>query len=81
MATDIMLPPDLWDVTTNPEGIIANWFFAEGANVRKGATVAEIMVEKTTFDIAAPADGRLKIVVAKDGVVKPGVVIGTVDGD
>lgn len=39
------------------------------------------MVEKTSFDIAAPADGLLHIVVAKDGVVKPGVVTGTVVGD
>ncbi|WP_180899848.1 biotin/lipoyl-containing protein [Martelella soudanensis] len=81
MATDITLPSDLWDAAANPEGIVANWFFAEGAGVKKGVTVAEIMVEKTSFDIAAPADGRLHIRVAKDGVVKPGAVIGTVGGD
>lgn len=80
MATETALPPDLWDAAANPEGIVANWFFTEGAGVRKGATVAEIMVEKTSFDIAAPADGHLHIAVGKDGVVKPGAVIGTVDG-
>lgn len=79
MVMEIALPPDLWDATANPEGIVANWFFAEGARVDKGATVAEIMVEKTTFDIAAPADGRLSIIIGKDGVVRPGAVIGTVD--
>lgn len=79
MATDISLLPNLWDTAVNPEGIVANWFFAEGARVSKGATVAEVMVEKTSFDIAAPAGGLLRIVVAKDGVVKPGVVIGTID--
>lgn len=80
MVTEIALPPDLWDADASPEGIVANWFFTEGASVGKGVTVAEIMVEKTSFDIAAPADGRLHIVVGKDGVVKPGAVIGTVDG-
>ncbi|MBE0695216.1 MAG: biotin attachment protein [Aquamicrobium sp.] len=80
MATEITLAPDLWDAAANPEGIVANWFFQEGASVSKGATVAEIMVEKTTFDIVAPADGRLHIAVAKDGVVTPGAVIGTIDG-
>lgn len=81
MATEIALRSDLLDAATNPEGIVANWFFAEGANVRKGVTIAEIMVEKTSFDIVAPAAGRLHILVAKDGVVKPGAVIGTIDED
>jgi pyruvate/2-oxoglutarate dehydrogenase complex dihydrolipoamide acyltransferase (E2) component len=81
MATEIALRSDLWDAVTNPEGIVANWFFAEGANVRKGVTIAEIMVEKTSFDIVAPAAGRLHILVAKDGVVKLGAVIGTIDED
>lgn len=79
MAMEITLAPDLWDATVNPEGIVANWFFQEGASVGKGATVAEIMVEKTTIDIVAPAAGRLHISVAKDGVVKPGAVIGTIE--
>lgn len=81
MATEIALRSDLWDAATNPEGIVANWFFVEGANVRKGVTIAEIMVEKTSFDIVAPAAGRLHILVAKDGVVKLGAVIGTIDED
>lgn len=79
MTADIAIAPDLWDAATNPEGIVANWFYQEGAEVAKGTTVAEIMVEKTSFDIVAPAGGRLHIVVGKDGVVKPGTVIGTLD--
>lgn len=77
---DIVVPPDLWDAATTPEGIVANWFYANGASVPAGATVAELMVEKSSFDIAAPAAGPLYIVVPKDGVVTPGMVIGHIDG-
>lgn len=77
--TDIVVPEGLWDTNVNPEGIIANWFYADGAMVSKGDVVAEIMVEKTTFDIEAPIAGVLKRNLAKDNVVRPGTVIGTID--
>ncbi|MHC0053556.1 lipoyl domain-containing protein [Actibacterium sp. D379-3] len=77
--TDILIPAGLWDVDVTPDGIVANWFFADGAQVAKGDVVAEIMVEKSTFDIEAPTDGILRRSIAKDGVVRPGVVIGIVD--
>jgi pyruvate/2-oxoglutarate dehydrogenase complex dihydrolipoamide acyltransferase (E2) component len=77
---DIVVPEGLWDPEKTPEGIVANWFYADGGNVPEGATVAELMVEKSTFDIAAPGAGRLHIIVAKDGVVRPGTVIGRIDG-
>lgn len=76
---DIRIAPDQWDANVNPEGIIANWFYADGSTVAAGATVAELIVEKTTFDIAAPSAGVLHIAVPKDGVVKPGMVVGTID--
>ncbi|ALG91545.1 MULTISPECIES: lipoyl domain-containing protein [Actibacterium] len=76
---DILIPAGLWDTDLNPEGIVANWFFGEGAAVAKGDVVAEIMVEKSTFDIEAPEAGVLHRVIPKDGVVRPGVAIGTVD--
>ena len=76
---DIAIPKDLWDAAKTPEGVVANWFFADGSTVSEGATVAEIMVEKSTFEIAAPSAGRLHITVPKDGVVKQGTVIGRID--
>jgi pyruvate/2-oxoglutarate dehydrogenase complex dihydrolipoamide acyltransferase (E2) component len=48
--------------------------------VEAGAKVAELMVEKTVFDITAPAAGELHILVPKDGVVRPGTLIGRIDG-
>ena len=77
--SDIVVPKDLWDTGKTPEGIVANWFYADGGKVPGGATVAELMVEKSTFEIAAPNAGQLHITVAKDGIVKPGTVIGRID--
>jgi pyruvate/2-oxoglutarate dehydrogenase complex dihydrolipoamide acyltransferase (E2) component len=77
--SDIVIPTDLWDTAKTPEGVVANWFYADDSAVPAGATVAELMVEKSTFEIVAPNAGQLHIVVAKDGVVKPGTVIGRVD--
>ncbi len=75
---DIVVPEGLWDVQKIPEGIVANWFFRDGATVEAGANVAELMVEKTTYEITAPATGRLDIAIPKDGVVRPGSVIGRI---
>ncbi|SEP62926.1 biotin/lipoyl-containing protein [Thalassovita taeanensis] len=77
--TDIIVPEGLWDADVTPEGIVSNWFFADGATVSKDSVVAEIMVEKSTFDIETPTGGVLKHSVPKDGVIRPGTVIGTVN--
>ena len=76
---DVAVPEGLWDTQKVPEGIVANWFFRDGGTVTAGTTIAELMVEKTTYEIAAPAAGRLHILVPKDGVVRPGTVIGQID--
>ena len=58
---------------------MANWFLRDGGTATAGATIAELMVEKTTYEIAAPAAGRLHILVPKDGIVRPGTVIARID--
>jgi pyruvate/2-oxoglutarate dehydrogenase complex dihydrolipoamide acyltransferase (E2) component len=78
-VADIAVPEGLWDTKKVPEGIVANWFFREGSAVNAGATVAELMVEKTTYEIAAAVAGRLHILIPKDGVVRPGTVIGRIE--
>ncbi|MCS4504612.1 hypothetical protein KBTX_02949 [wastewater metagenome] len=76
---DVRIPEGLWDADITPEGVVANWLYRDGSEVDAGETVAEIMVEKATMEITAPAAGRLAITVAKDGVVRPGTVIGRID--
>jgi pyruvate/2-oxoglutarate dehydrogenase complex dihydrolipoamide acyltransferase (E2) component len=72
---EVAIPAGLWDVAKTPEGIVANWFYADGSKVSAGTTIAEIMVEKASYEIAAPQAGQLHIVVPKDGVVRPGTVL------
>jgi pyruvate/2-oxoglutarate dehydrogenase complex dihydrolipoamide acyltransferase (E2) component len=76
---DVQVPADLWDTQKTPEGIVANWFVRDGSRVEANALVAELMVEKTTYEIAAPAAGTLRIAVPKDGIVRPGTVIARIE--
>jgi pyruvate/2-oxoglutarate dehydrogenase complex dihydrolipoamide acyltransferase (E2) component len=78
--TDVRIPEDLWDPEKTAEGVVSNWFYDDGAEVPEGATLAEIAVEKSTYEITAPAKGRLHIEVPKDGVVQPGTVIARING-
>jgi pyruvate/2-oxoglutarate dehydrogenase complex dihydrolipoamide acyltransferase (E2) component len=79
IVADIAVPEGLWDTEKIAEGIVANWFYRDGSAVKSGATVAELMVEKTTYEIAAPVAGQLHIVIPKDGIVRPGTVIGQIE--
>lgn len=77
MATEVKVPQDLWR-DDSMEAVITNWLAGDGASVRKGALIAEIMVEKSQFEITAPADGVLTIVKQVDDIVRKGDVIGKI---
>ncbi len=74
--TEVRVPEGLWDAAKTPEAVIVNWYYADGAVVEAGVTLVEIMVEKTQFEIVAPAAGTLQILAAPETVVTPGPVIG-----
>jgi pyruvate/2-oxoglutarate dehydrogenase complex dihydrolipoamide acyltransferase (E2) component len=75
----VPVPDDLWDTEVVPEGVVSNWLYDEGALVEKGEVVAVIMVEKTEYDIEAPATGKLHIVADQDAAVTPGTVIADIE--
>jgi pyruvate/2-oxoglutarate dehydrogenase complex dihydrolipoamide acyltransferase (E2) component len=75
--TDIVVPENLWD--SDDEGVLSMWVYADGATVQKGALIAELTVEKAQLELAAPASGRLKILVQPEAVIKKGQVIGTIE--
>ena len=77
MVTDVQVPQDLWQ-DDEMEAVITNWLASDGANLRKGALIAEIMVEKSQFEITAPADGVLTITKQVDDIVRKGDVIGQI---
>lgn len=74
MSIEITVP--VWTESEADEGFIANWFVSDGATVREGEVLGELMVEKSTIEITAPQDGTIQnIRLHRTDVVKPGMVI------
>jgi len=76
MTADIRIPEDLYD--GDEESVITAWLASDGARVKEGALLAEIMTAKVQFEITAPASGILKILKQQDEVVAKGTVIGQI---
>lgn len=66
--TELRIADDLWQ---DGEAAISAWFYEDGDTVRAGDVIAELMVEKSSFELRAPADGRLTILAqAEEPVIK-----------
>ncbi|MEM8979933.1 MAG: lipoyl domain-containing protein [Pseudomonadota bacterium] len=76
MATDIIIPTDLWE--EDEEAVITTWLVNDGATVEEGALIAEIMTAKVQYEINAPASGTVSITEEADAVVPKGAVIGSI---
>lgn len=74
--TDIVVPSGLWEASDT--AVIGSWLYGDGEAVQKGAAIAEIMVEKTSFEVIAPASGTLRVGVAEEAEVRAGEVIGSI---
>lgn len=68
--TDVTIPVGLWK--DDDEAAISAWFYSDGDAVSAGAVIAEIMVEKSSFELVAPASGTLAILVPAEESVRPG---------
>jgi len=75
-VTNIVVPAGLWE--DGDTAVIGTWLYGVGEAVAAGAVVAELMVEKTSFEVTAPASGTLSIGVGEEAEVQPGQVIGRV---
>ncbi len=71
----VIIPENLWEPHGDEEAVLVGWLAQDGASVEAGVVIAEIMVEKVTIDIEAPASGRLVIVTPVDTPVHLGDVI------
>jgi pyruvate dehydrogenase E2 component (dihydrolipoamide acetyltransferase) len=56
---------------TMKEGIVIRWFKREGDPVKKGEPLVEVLSEKVTYDVEAPASGILRKILAEEGVEVP----------
>ena len=71
--------PRLSENEPDAEGVLATWFVSDGDQVAGGQLLAEVMVEKVSGEVLAPAAGRVRLLVAEDQTARPGEVIARVD--
>jgi len=77
MAISITVPTDLWE--EDLEAVITTWLVNDGARVKAGDLIAEIMVQKVQHEIRAPADGTITIERKADEIVAKGDEIGRLE--
>ncbi|MGH8022336.1 MAG: biotin/lipoyl-containing protein, partial [Limisphaerales bacterium] len=58
---------------------IAEWLKADGDTVKKDENVAVIDSEKTTFELPAPEDGKLKILRQAGETIPVGGAVGRIE--
>ncbi|MFN3371244.1 MAG: biotin/lipoyl-containing protein [Sphingomonadaceae bacterium] len=78
MTTEVAIPADLWD-EDDKTGSIVLWLYADGASVKQGDIIAEVLVEKVTLELEAPASGTLRIRVEPEVVVNKGDVVAVIE--
>ncbi len=75
--TDVILP-ELGDGVT--EAVVSFWHCEKGDQVEKGDDLVEMVTEKATFNVPAPASGTLTEIYAKEGeTAKVGEAIATIN--
>jgi pyruvate/2-oxoglutarate dehydrogenase complex dihydrolipoamide acyltransferase (E2) component len=57
------------------EGVLVTWLYEDGAPIREGDSIAEIMVQKAPCDVTAPASGTLRIIAERDAIVSGDMTI------
>ena len=72
--TDVRFP-QLSQEQPDAEGVLATWFVGDGDQVASGQLLGEVMVEKVSGEVLAPAAGRVRLLVAEDQTARQGTVI------
>lgn len=74
---EIIMAKEVWaDVEPGTEALVEDWLVVEGATVKAGQALANVVVVKSSHEITAPADGVLeKILVAAEDTFAPGTVL------
>jgi|MudIll2142460700_1097286.scaffolds.fasta_scaffold2093113_2 pyruvate/2-oxoglutarate dehydrogenase complex dihydrolipoamide acyltransferase (E2) component len=77
--TEVIVPNDLWDVDTS--GSIVLWLYKDGSRVTQGDAIADVLVEKVTLELTAPATGVLRIKVEPEIAIDRGDVVATIEDE
>jgi pyruvate/2-oxoglutarate dehydrogenase complex dihydrolipoamide acyltransferase (E2) component len=78
MARDVIIPTDMW-AEDDKTGSIVIWLYKDGAAVKEGDLIAEVLVEKVTLELEAPATGILRIKVEPEVVVNKGDLVAIIE--
>jgi pyruvate/2-oxoglutarate dehydrogenase complex dihydrolipoamide acyltransferase (E2) component len=76
MATEIILPKIGFSMS---EGLLAEWFVEDGAQVTAGAPLFTVESDKAANEVEAPASGVLRILKAVGETYPVGTVLGTIE--
>jgi pyruvate dehydrogenase E2 component (dihydrolipoamide acetyltransferase) len=68
MATEVVLP---MLGLTQDEGTIVRWAQAEGSRITKGEPLFEVLTDKATIEVEAPASGVLLRILVPEGATAP----------
>ena len=67
------------DVEAEADIEIFAWSVADGAAVKKGDKMVEVMVGKTSIEVAVPADGTISIAVEEGEIVSGDDVVAEIN--
>jgi pyruvate/2-oxoglutarate dehydrogenase complex dihydrolipoamide acyltransferase (E2) component len=73
-VTDVLFPK-LSQEDPSAGGVLATWFVSDGDQVADGQLLGEVMVEKVSGEVSAPAAGRVHLLVAEEQEARQGDVI------
>ena len=78
MATEIYLVKVGMNMT---EGVVEEWYIADGARVEEGELLYRLETEKVNLDVDAEASGTVKHLVGEGITMEPGDVVGYIFAD
>jgi pyruvate/2-oxoglutarate dehydrogenase complex dihydrolipoamide acyltransferase (E2) component len=70
--------PQLFAAEPDKEGVVATWFVADGETVSAGQLLAEVQMDKVSFEVDSPAGGVVRLEVGEQVPVRQGQIIATV---
>ena len=61
------------------DGVLSTWFVRTGETVRAGQVIAEVSVDKVSWDVEAPVAGTVTCLVEEEAAVPQGADIARID--